>query len=94
MIAVPCRLSQLAEVSGKGAPNRSVLQKLLDSDFDPSAWDKHMSAAFDEEYYAGALLLTFCAALHLLAQQCRTELGFGHAQVLYTGLQKRNARMT
>jgi hypothetical protein len=60
-----CRVAQLARVSGKGAPDRSLLQKLLDSDFDPAAWDHHMSAAFDDDYYAGAWHALCCMRQHL-----------------------------
>lgn len=46
-----CRLSQLRSVAGKAAPNRAALKALMNSDFDPDAWDTHMSQVFDDEYY-------------------------------------------
>lgn len=49
-----CRISQLASVSGKGAPSKSLLKQLMDTDFDPDAWDKHMASAFGDDYYAEA----------------------------------------
>jgi KRI1-like family len=49
-----CRVDKLAAVSGKAAPKTAMLQQLLNSDFDPAAWDAHMDAAFGDEYYAEA----------------------------------------
>jgi hypothetical protein len=48
------RLDTLAAVSGSGAPNKKLLQQLMDADFDPAAWDHHMESAFGEAYYAEA----------------------------------------
>lgn len=49
-----CRISQLAAVSGKGAPGKKLLKQLMDTDFDPDAWDQHMASAFGDDYYAEA----------------------------------------
>jgi hypothetical protein len=49
-----CRLSQLRSVAGKAAPNRAALKALMNSDFDPDAWDQHMADVFDDEYYQEA----------------------------------------
>lgn len=53
-VCANCRLSQLAAVSGRGAPGKGLLKQLMDNDFDPDAWDKQMADAFGDDYYAEA----------------------------------------
>eukprot|EP00955_Chlamydomonas_euryale_P048351 353939-Chlamydomonas_euryale.AAC.22 len=31
--------------------NAQTIDQLLEGDFDPDEWDKHMASAFDEDYY-------------------------------------------
>ena len=47
-----CRYETLARVSGVAAPSRKALKQLMDGDFDPEQWDRHMQDTFDDEYYA------------------------------------------
>jgi KRI1-like family len=46
-----CRLNKLASASGKAAPRKDVLKRLMNADFDPAEWDTHMAAAFGDDYY-------------------------------------------
>lgn len=38
-------------VAGKAAPEASLVDSLLEGDFDPDEYDKKMAAAFNDDYY-------------------------------------------
>ena len=41
----------MQEVAGTHAPDAQLLDKLLEGDWDPDAYDKLMDSAFDDDYY-------------------------------------------
>mgnify|MGYP001024574357 CR=1 FL=1 len=38
-------------MAGRSAPNQELLDRLMAGDFDPEEYDKHMAAAFGDDYY-------------------------------------------
>ena len=51
MCLVVIRLSRVQDVAGEAAPAPDLVDKLLVGDFDPEAWDRMMSSAFNDDYY-------------------------------------------
>jgi protein KRI1 len=45
------RLLAVQEVAGVAAPDATLVDALLEGDFDPDEYDRRMAAAFGEEYY-------------------------------------------
>ena len=46
-----CRLQKIKDIAGASGQDNAALDALMKGDFDPDEYDKHMEAAFGDDYY-------------------------------------------
>ena len=63
-----CRLQKIRDIAGASGQDDAALDALMRGDFDPEEYDKHMAAAFGDDYYqvpSSDLVLLSCTQMHL-----------------------------